>query len=71
MSDSGRTPPDGFLTMAQARERLGVGKMTMVRLLRRYSVPTYRDPRDARVRLLKAADVERLTQPVLEGKVAA
>jgi excisionase family DNA binding protein len=71
MSDSERRPPAGYLTVAQARDRLGVSKMTMFRLMRREHVPTYRDPRDARLRLLKVEDVDRLMQPVPEGKAKA
>jgi excisionase family DNA binding protein len=68
MPDGERTPPAGYLTVAQARARLGVSKMTMFRMMQRYNIPTYRDPRDGRVRLLKADDVDRLTQPVPEVK---
>ena len=74
MSEGERTPPSGYLTVSQARERLGVSRMTMYRLLRRYNVPLYADPRDARVRLVKADDVERLTRPIPledQGKAAA
>jgi excisionase family DNA binding protein len=59
-------PPDGYLTMAQAQERLGVSKLTLVRLVRRAGLPTHRDPRDIRVRLVKIADVDRLMEPVPE-----
>ena len=48
--------------------------MTMVRLMKRWNVATYRDPRDARTKLLKVEGVERLIQPVPiepEGKAAA
>jgi excisionase family DNA binding protein len=59
-------PPDGYLTMAQAQERLGVSKLTLIRLVRRTGLPTHRDPRDIRVRLVKIADVDRLMEPVPE-----
>jgi hypothetical protein len=52
--------------MAQARERLGISKVTFHRLVRRAGLPTHRDRRDSRVRLLKLADVDRLTEPVPE-----
>jgi hypothetical protein len=74
MPDSERTPPAGYLTINQARERLGISRMTMYRLMRRQGVAMYSDPRDARTKLVKAEDVERLTQPVLlaeQGKAAA
>ncbi len=57
-------PPDGYLTMAQAR--LGISKVTFHRLVRRAGLPTHRDHRDVRVRLLKIADVDRLMEPVPE-----
>ena len=59
-------PPDGYLTMAQAQARLGISKVTFLRLERRAGMPTHRDHRDVRVRLLKIADVERLMEPVPE-----
>ena len=55
--------PEGFLTMAQARDRLGVARATMVRIVRNAGIQTYEDPRDARIKLLKLEDVERLAQP--------
>jgi DNA-binding MurR/RpiR family transcriptional regulator len=62
VADGTRTP--GYLTIAEARERLGVSKMTMLRLMKRFNVATYSDPRDARVKLIKVGDVERLMQPI-------
>lgn len=59
-------PPDGYLTLAQAQARLGISKVTFQRLVRRAALPTHRDHRDARVRLLKIADVDRLMEPVPE-----
>ena len=53
---------------------IGASKLTMFRLLKRWNIATYRDPRDARTKLLKVEDVERLIQPVPiepEGKAAA
>jgi excisionase family DNA binding protein len=70
MADTYR-PPDGYLTMAGATEQLGVSIVTLRKLVKERAIPTYRDPRNGRARLLRLADVERLTQPVLEGKVAA
>ncbi len=63
MPDGGRPAPEGYLTMAQARARLGVSKMTMAKMVRAANVQTYEDPRDARIKLLKLEDVERLAQP--------
>jgi len=59
-------PPAGYLTMAQAQERLGISKMTFHRLVRRAGLLTHRDHRDARARLLRIADVDRLMEPVPE-----
>ncbi len=63
MSDGTRKAPEGYLTMAEARARLGVSKMTMAKVVKNASVQTYEDPRDARIKLLKIEDVERLAQP--------
>ena len=59
-------PPEGYLTMAQAQERLGISKVTFHRLVRRADLPTHRDHRDSRVRLLRTIDVDRLMEPVPE-----
>ena len=72
MAEATYQPPDGYLTLAQAREHLGVSKATVIRMAQDGRLSTYRDPRDKRVRLAKIEDVERLTQPVpTEGKAAA
>ena len=56
--------PDGYLTLMEARERLGVSKATVIRMAQDGRLPTYRDQRDKRVRLAKVEDVERLSRPV-------
>jgi excisionase family DNA binding protein len=66
VSRSRYQPPDGYLTMTQAQERLGVSKLTFIRLVRRAGLPTHRDHRDTRVRLVKITDVDRLLEPVPE-----
>jgi excisionase family DNA binding protein len=71
MTEAIYQPPEGYVTMTQAQEILGVSKATMQKRVKAGLLPTYRDHRDVRVRLVKRADVERLTEPVLEGKVAA
>jgi DNA-binding MurR/RpiR family transcriptional regulator len=71
---AGGTRAPGYLTIAEAREQLGVSKMTMLRLMKRFDVETYSDPRDARVKLIKVGDVKRLMQPIPTaeaGKAAA
>ena len=59
-------PPDGFVTVGAAQRQLGVSKVTIVKIVKDAGIPTYRDPRNGRVRLLRVSDVERLTQPILE-----
>ena len=75
MPDVTYEPPEGFKTMAQAAEQLGVSLVTVRKLVQRSGVDVYQDPRDTRAKLLKTEDVERLSKPVLikrtEGKAAA
>lgn len=71
MADTVRQTPEGYLTMAEARARLEVSKMTMAKMVRAAGVDTYQDPRDARIKLLKVEDVERMGRPIPVGKVAA
>ena len=77
MSDgSTRSAPEGFLTIAQARQRLGVARATMAKMLRASGVDVFEDPRDARVKLLRVEDVDRMAHPrpiqgTDQGKAAA
>lgn len=57
-------PPEGFLTLAQARERLGVSKATAQKLVREAGLEVFNDHRDKRVSLYKESDIDRLMQPV-------
>jgi hypothetical protein len=66
VADRAYTPPEGYLTMAQAQEALGISKATLQRRVRAGLLPTYRHPLDTRVRLVKSDDVERLRQLVPE-----
>jgi excisionase family DNA binding protein len=59
------SPPDGYLTVAQLQALLGVSKPTLYRLLHAREVNLYEDPRDRRVRLVRAKDAEELQQPRL------
>jgi hypothetical protein len=63
--ESGYQPPEGYVTIGQAREQLRVSHPTLRRLLRDADPPVevFEDPRDTRVKLLRAADVIRLAQP--------
>jgi predicted site-specific integrase-resolvase len=63
MADS-YAPPEGYLTFAEAQAALGVSKATLQRRVRTGELEVYEDPRDKRVRLVKAGDIERLRQPV-------
>ena len=71
MAEASYRPPEGFMTMRQAQDRLGVSKTTLIAIVRRYGLETHRDARDSRVRLLRTEDVEQLARPMPEGKAAA
>ena len=64
MPDATYRPPDGYLTLGRAGDQLGVSRATAIRMAQDGRLPTYRDPRDKRVRLAKVEDVERLARPV-------
>ena len=52
-------PPD-LITLSEAAQLLGVSRPTMGRLVTRVPLQTYQDPLDARAKLVRLADVERL-----------
>ena len=52
-------PPEGYVTMGEAQRRLGVSKVTIVKIVRDAGIKTYRDPRNGRVRLLRRAHRDR------------
>jgi excisionase family DNA binding protein len=64
MDEAGYQPPPGYITLTEARRRLGVSKTTMAKKVRQGLLPTYQDPRDGRVRLAKIEDVTRLAEPI-------
>ena len=64
MNDTGYRAPDGYLTLTQARERLGISRTTLFRALARMGIRTFNDPRNNRVRLVTVEDVDRLMQPI-------
>lgn len=64
-------PPAGFLTLQQACERLGWNQPKLRRRIAAGTIDTFSDPNDARVRLLKVADVEKLTQALPVGRYGA
>jgi hypothetical protein len=60
------TPADAgdLVTVRAARERLHLTAYKMTLLLKRDDVPQYHNPRDARSKLVRLADVERaMRQP--------
>ncbi len=63
MTDGTYKAPEGYLTLAEARARLGVAKATITRMVNDGRLPTFDHPRDKRVRLVKIEDVEQLAQP--------
>jgi len=56
-------PPTGYLTLKQARERLGVSKTKAWQVARGGRLPVHTDRRDGQVKLVQIADVEHLMQP--------
>lgn len=52
-------PPD-LITLSEAARLLGVSKPTMGRLVARVPLQTYQDPLDARAKLVRRADVQKL-----------
>jgi hypothetical protein len=60
-------PPDGYVTIGEAQRRLKVSKVTIAKIVKEAGIPTFRDPRNGRVRLLLTGDVDRLEQPVPEA----
>ena len=63
MADGTYKAPEGYMTLAEARARLGVAKATITRMVNDGRLPTFDHPRDKRVRLTRVADVEQLAQP--------
>ncbi len=64
-----------LIPVADARQRLGVSKATMARLLKEGRLAVHENPLDRRVKLLDEAEVERLARfrrgAEPEGKAAA
>ncbi len=60
---TGKEPPEGYMTVARARERLRVAPATMARIIRDSGIQTFDDPRDRRVKLLRVEDIEKLAEP--------
>lgn len=65
-----------LITVREARERLGVSRVTMARLLRDKHLTVYPYPLDLRVKLVDEAEVEKLLKlrsmtSEAAGKIAA
>jgi hypothetical protein len=75
MPETTYEPPEGFRTMAQAAAQIGVSLVTLRKLVQRTGVELYQDPRDARAKLLRTEDIDRISKPTpikrTEGKAAA
>jgi len=52
-----------FLTLGTAATRVGISRGTLRNRVRSGAVPAFRDPRDKRFVLVRAADVDRLRTP--------
>lgn len=68
LADGTYKASEGYLTLAEARARLGVAKATIVRMVNDGRPPTFDHPRDKRVRLTRVEDVERLAQPCARSR---
>jgi hypothetical protein len=51
-----------YITLTQAREILGVSRVKIARMVREGELVTISDKRDARVKLVKRSDVEKIAQ---------
>ena len=51
--------PQGYVTISEARARLGLSDPAFRRRLRAGVLPTYRNPKDWRSRLVSVEDLER------------
>ena len=60
--------PEGMIGLVEAAKQLGTDPKTLASNIRRFGLPTYVNPLDARVRLLKVEDLNRLCKPVLQAR---
>lgn len=58
------TTADQFVTVGEARRRLGISPRLMSRLVANGTIATYRLPVDRRKKLVKVRDLDKLTTPV-------
>ncbi len=52
-----------LITMTNAAERTGVSIVTLRRIIRERGITVYRNPRDARERLVDAGEIDAAMQP--------
>jgi hypothetical protein len=52
------------VTVEQARQRLGVGRGTLLELARRYQVPRFEDPSGGGRTMFRLPDLDRLQEPL-------
>lgn len=57
--------PPGYMFCEDAWEKLGMRKMTFLRRVKRMGIRLYAHPQDARRRMIRREDVERLAEPML------
>ena len=61
---SGRyQPPRGYLTLAQARERMAISHTRVWMMVKQGVLTAHGDPRDRRVKLVREQDIEHLSRP--------
>ena len=54
--------PESFIAFSAAAKRLGVAPLTLRQRIQKGEVPVFEHPLDARFRLLRLVDVERLAK---------
>jgi hypothetical protein len=57
---------DAMVSMTGAAERIGVSAPTLRKAIRKLGVPTFVSPVNARTRLVRVKDVDRLLLPIVE-----
>jgi predicted DNA-binding protein (UPF0251 family) len=62
-----------LITLTQARERLGISRVTMTKLVKQGRFTVYENPLDTREKLVDAAEIAEFARPkpMPEGKVVA
>ena len=58
---------EGFISLREAREQLGISKVKMIKLVRESGVTTYDDPLDRRKKLIKRQDLVKIARPRARG----